>query len=190
MNRADCKNLDTFLSDDLSPADASRFTAHLDECENCRDAVDQQRWIDGLLCSPLATDVEAAPSSVTSRVASRATRRRRQIQLTACGLASAAAIVVAAGWTVKLNRQTSDPIGIVNNDVPDAQAHNLAIAAPPRSTFVGGPDVIVMPVESRHPNVTIVRIYPTYQPDFSAQANAQTAASADELVWPLELNGG
>jgi hypothetical protein len=40
----------------------------------------------------------------------------------------------------------------------------------PRAVFVAGPDVIAMPVASRHPNVTIVRVYPTYQSSLAAQA--------------------
>jgi hypothetical protein len=54
---------------------------------------------------------------------------------------------------------------------------------PLRATFVGGPDVLVVPVASRHPNVTIVRVYPTYQPSYDTQASVE----------PFELdnlNGG
>ena len=60
MNLSDCENLDAFLADDLSPSEVSRFTAHLHECASCRDAVDQQGWIDGLLSSPILTELEAA----------------------------------------------------------------------------------------------------------------------------------
>jgi hypothetical protein len=190
MNRSDCENLDAFLTDDLSPGEMSRFTAHLHECESCRDAIDQQRWIDGLLRSPLAAEPESPPATILTRVASRAARRRRQTQFAACGLAAAAALAVAIGWTVKLNRQASGPTAVVVNDVAEIHAPKPSITEPPRATFVGGSDVLVVPVESRHPNVTIVRIYPTYQPDYAAQVNAESPAAADELVWPFELNGG
>lgn len=190
MNTVNCKNLDAFLADDLSPSDATRFTAHLHECKRCRNAADQQHWIDGLLRSPLVARIEVPPELILTGTVSRAARRRRQTQFIACGLAAAAAVAVAIGWTVMLNRPANNPTAIAVNDVADAQAHIPSPAKPPRSTFVGGPNVLVVPVESRHPNVTIVRIFPTYRPDLSAQANAEPPSTADEFVWPLELNGG
>jgi hypothetical protein len=79
-----------------------------------------------------------------------------------------------------LNRQASDvdaPDGIAAGGIGQIDAES------PRATFVGGPDVLVVPVASRHPNVTIVRVYPTYQPSYDAQANA-------EHFDPDQFNGG
>jgi hypothetical protein len=91
---------------------------------------------------------------------------------------------------LRLNRQAGIPTATAVNDVTETQVHEPSPVEPPLATFVGGPDVLVVPVESRHPNVTIVRIYPTYQPDYAKQVNAESPGAADEFVWPFELNGG
>jgi hypothetical protein len=200
MSHADCENLDDFLADGLQAAAASDFIAHLDRCERCREAVDEQQWIDGLLRSPLAVKLEAPPNWIWERVTTRLARRRQNVKFLACGLAAAAAVVIAVGWTVKLNRQARVPVQA--NLAELMREHNRrqsssetivdksAPLPPPRATFVGGPDVLVVPIESRHPNVTVVRIYPTYEPEFAAQANAELPTTPDEFIWPFELNGG
>jgi hypothetical protein len=45
-------------------------------------------------------------------------------------------------------------------------------------------------MESRHSNVTVIRVYPEYQPVFAAQASADAPASEHDLLWPDDLNGG
>ena len=187
MSDDNCSNLDTFLLGGL-PADAeSRFTAHLDHCETCRDTVDQQRWIDGLLTSPLARELESPPDQLIDSFHKSVVARRRPTRLVACVFATAAALAIAAGWTV-LNRQALDvaaPDGVgINIGVDD-----VVSAAPEKdtetlhATFVGGPDVLVVPVVSRHPNVTIVRVYPTYKGSYDAQASTGTFE-------PDHFNGG
>jgi hypothetical protein len=199
MNSVDCDNLDAFLADDLAAAEASHFTAHLTVCACCREALDQQRWIDGLLRSPLAAEIEAPRAAFVTRVESRVVRRPRSMRLIACGFATAAMVVVAAGWTVMLSRQAVVPgnaktasVVLDSHESQQSRTGNVdASTAPePRATFVGGPEVLVVPIESRHSNVTVVRVYPVYEPDHMAQADAELPASADEFVWPFEFNGG
>jgi hypothetical protein len=177
MKYDDCSNLDAHLLGDLPPDAVARFTAHLDQCEACREAIDQQQWIDGLLTSPLGCELESPSSTIIQSFCTTINSRRRQTRLIACVFATAAALAVAAGWTA-LNRQApaiGAPNGVAVTAVIDDVAHTAPQigADPPHATFVGGADVLVVPVASRHPNVTIVRVYPTYQPSYNAQANAE-----------------
>jgi anti-sigma factor RsiW len=175
-----CENLDAFLGGELLPAGDERFKAHLDECDACRDAVDQQRWIDELLRSPLAAQFESPSQDLTVSLRAPGGRRARYARAVACGLAAAAALVVAVGWAAMLNRQARAP---AVNRMAKAATPNTPGPELPRAVFVGGPEVLVVPIASRHPNVTIVRIYPTYQPSYDAQANA-------EPFEPDHFNGG
>ena len=45
------------------PGEAARFAAHLDDCPTCREAVDEQQWIDGLLRARIA-QLETPPPAV------------------------------------------------------------------------------------------------------------------------------
>ena len=190
MKSDHCEYLDAYLSGDL-PADAeSRFTAHLDHCEGCRDNIDQQRWIDTLLCSSLGAELESPPAALLERVHQRTLHRRhRSVRLTLCGLA-AAALAIAAGWTAILDRQGIGPAIVPVNEAALAQTRNSPSPEHPRSTFVGGPNVLVVPMESSHPNVTVVRVYPIFQPTIAAQASMDSPAATDDSLWPVDLNGG
>jgi hypothetical protein len=179
MNYVDCTNLDAFLLGDLPAHEASRFTAHLDQCSTCRDAVEQQRWIDELLSSPVGRELELPPGALLDSFRTTVVASRSGTRIIACIFAAAAVLAIAAGWTV-LNRQALDvdaPGGIAAGDIGQIDAES------PRATFVGGPEVLVVPVASRHPNVTIVRVYPAYQPSYDVQANA-------EYFDPDQFNGG
>ena len=186
---SECENLDAFLDDELGVDAARHFEAHLRECAACREAIDEQRWIDSLLHSSAAVQLETAPDKILESVRTSIARRRRAM-LAACGLAAAAAVVIVAiGWTSLLNRQAIGPTAspLATTTVP---SHPGRTATPPRATFVGGPDVIVVPVESPHPDVTIVRVYPTYQSPYAAQANVERPHAEDEFAWPDGSNGG
>jgi hypothetical protein len=178
MNYDACCNLDASLLGDLPPDAVSRFSAHVDQCESCRDAIDQQRWIDGLLTSPLGRQLESPTGTLIDSFRATKNPRPRQTRLIACVFATAAALAIAAGWTA-LNRRAPTigaPDGVAETVVIDdvAPPSPRIDLDPPHATFVGGPDVLVVPVASRHPNVTIVRVYPTYQPRFDAQASADS----------------
>ena len=177
MSHDNCSNLDAFILDDLPAEAALRFTAHLHECDICRDAIDQQRWIDGLLASPVCRDLESTPGGLIDFFRTRKLSRRRHARFIACVFATAAALAIAAGWTV-LNRQApriTSPSVVTVSSREDAD--------PPQAFFVGGADLLVVPVASRHPNVTIVRIFPTYQPNYDTHAIA-------EPFEPDHFNGG
>ncbi len=177
MSHSNCSNLDSFLLDDLPVEVALHFTAHLHECDSCRDAIDQQRWIDGLLTSPVCRELESPRGSLIESLRTTIVPRRRHTRLIVGLVATAAALAIAAGWTV-LNRQ---PSNITSASVVTPSSREDADS--PRSFFIGGEDLLVVPVASQHPNVTIVRIFPTYQPNYD------THAVADPFE-PDHFNGG
>jgi hypothetical protein len=182
---AECKNFDAFLDGELSPDDCARYEAHLHVCENCREAINQQPWIDSLLTSPARLELEPV-SAALYRSVRNSIARRRQTRLVACGIAAAAMLVVAVGWSAVLNRQAK--IAAVNQIVenvapedepaPSRSLRGSGIVQAPRATFVTGPDSLAVPVASRHPDVTIVRVYPTYQSSTTSPA-ASVESDAD-----------
>ena len=190
----ECDNLDGFLADDLPTEGAARFELHFCECAACSDAVEQQRWIDVLLRSPLREELEV-PSAGVAESLRVALRRRRRVRLIVGGLAAAAVVVLAAGWTVLTARQadhsTIAVAEVVSKPSPDPVTERGM--EQPRAEFVGGPDVIVVPVKTSHPNVTVVRVYPTYQQNFAVHAQAKQPATGGSFDRPLDfddLNGG
>ncbi len=57
----ECNNIEAYLAGDLQVEQAVDFEDHLPQCDACRETIDQQRWIDGLLRSPLRLQVEPTP---------------------------------------------------------------------------------------------------------------------------------
>jgi hypothetical protein len=164
----------------LPAEDEARFTAHLGDCPACSDDIDQQRWIDGLLRSPVVVQLESPPPGLLDSIRGSTELVRRRSGLVACGLAVAAVLLIAISWTVLRGPLASDSnmepavaaVDRVVESSTDFAANDSESAEEPRGAiFLGGPGVLVMPVASRHPNVTIVRIYPTFQPAFDTQAN-------------------
>lgn len=215
MSQRACDNLDAYLTGELSTDAATCFEVHLAACDDCRTALDQQRWIDELLQSPMSAELEAPPAAVRLSFHT-AAMQRRQRQFVARGLAAAAVVIIAVGWTaITQNRQTNGPREVALNRITANRVVEEAVASQdgqgelvgtpngqgelvgspnesrgmePRATFVGGPDVLVVPVASRHPNVTIVQVYPVYQPDYAVQASAALPGATDDSLWIDDLN--
>jgi hypothetical protein len=57
-----CHGLDDFVDGAMSPPEDAAFRTHMESCAACREAVDQQRWIDGLLASDEAAAMETSPA--------------------------------------------------------------------------------------------------------------------------------
>ena len=51
-----CPLLDAYLDGELPTDQREAFNAHLDQCAACREAIEEQRWIDGLLQSQAAVE--------------------------------------------------------------------------------------------------------------------------------------
>ncbi len=94
-----CSNLDNYLLGELSPADEAAFAEHIDSCEECREAVEEQQWIDDLLQASSRLESEVPPPHIASElrvvVARRESFRRRAVGI---ALATAAALLIATTW--------------------------------------------------------------------------------------------
>ncbi len=169
----DCLKLDAYLIDGLPADEASQYAQHISECEACRDALEQQRWIDGLLQSETRVSLEPVPEQLRHsirvtplRPSDKAIRRRAVVVA-----AAAAAVVMVALATSFRPDQKHSPItrppvarGLASN-VPDKLpiADQPAQITPemPKAKFVSNEDVIAVPLKSEDANVTIVQLYQT-----------------------------
>jgi anti-sigma factor RsiW len=168
--KRECDNLDAYLADELLPEAARQYLQHLDACDECLHAVDQQRWIDGLLQSEVRTSLETAPASLVESLREAAVSpRRRNVQLVAFGFAAiAAAFIIAVGWTVMLKRQAAN-LAATENAAAIATGATCAVnrwavatdTVPPKAVFIGNGEAIAVPIENSDENVTVVRLYPT-----------------------------
>jgi|RhiMethySRZTD1v2_1073278.scaffolds.fasta_scaffold859011_2 anti-sigma factor RsiW len=186
----DCDKLDAYLLGELSAPDAAQFAQHLVQCDDCRETIEQQRWIDGLLRSTEAQELETPSDDLLLSIRSVSPRNRRRTLRIACGLAAAAMLLIAAGWTMYPFDQHQVPT-LAETSPPPAKSTSAQVARPaPHATFVPSNDAIVVPLKSHRPNVTVVRVYPTYQPKFDATTAAMEPAATTDDTWPYYSNGG
>ena len=157
---SDCIKLDAYLADDLLGDAALHFESHLEECDACREAIDEQNWVDGLLQSPARTQLERAPAEILDSFRSSLSQHRRRVCQAACGLAAAAVLIIAVGW-LELNRQARLPTISKALDVAVAETVHATSSNRPQATFVASTDAIAVSLESPSTDVTIVQVYPT-----------------------------
>jgi hypothetical protein len=146
---------------ELSSDERRAFVAHLKACPACREAVDEQRWIDELLRSDEAAKLEAAPNRSTIGIRFRSRRR----WLVA---AAAAAVFVAATFAVATRKPktvTREP-ALASVPSPAPAAPELETPLPgadraPAAAFVSAGSSIAIPVVSDDPQITVVQLYPT-----------------------------
>jgi anti-sigma factor RsiW len=159
---SDCDQLDDFLTGELPAGEAAQFAEHLTSCDNCRAAMEEQRWIDSLLRSPVAAQINSPSPALVAGVRAAIQTSRQRAGLFVAGLA-AAVLLIAAGWVAIGRSHLSEPGPLAAID-GDGQVAEAAVV-PARATVVGGPNTLVLPLDSRWPNVTIVRVYAAYQPN-------------------------
>jgi predicted anti-sigma-YlaC factor YlaD len=184
---SECNKLDAYLADDLPSGAATQYVQHLEQCESCREAVAQQRWVDDLLRSREIASLEPLPSELRNTLRKSITQRRRTARRFACSLAAAATVaIVAIGWTLQ-STHLDNSRGLDRNRI----AVHVASTSPdprnptlPRATFVSNGDTIVVPIESTHNDVTIVRLYPTTETERRTRREL-----ALQLIYS-ESNGG
>jgi anti-sigma factor RsiW len=186
--KIECNKLDAYLGGDLPAEAATRFEQHLTDCDSCGEAIAQQGWIDELLSSPIRSGIEAAPHSLIESVRWSISERRPRVRLAVCGLAAAAVLFVAVVW-LELNGQARGRSGHVGEQADVAEVAREQERAPADATFVGGADVIAVPIESHQADVTIVRIYPTYRPQNERDAVA-TDPNEPNFTWHDYSTGG
>jgi anti-sigma factor RsiW len=190
---SECDKLDAFLLSDLGGDDAARFERHLETCTACREAIDQERWLDELLRSPARVELEPAPDALRHSIRTSVSRHRRQRRLVAGVLAVAVALAVAAGWTLWAGRPSPSPslTGRGNTELAaqsePSQSSGEYIT---KAVVIGDENTIMVPVESRYPNVTVVRVYSEYRPKHVAQAPPGQPADGDGFDLPQSINGG
>jgi anti-sigma factor RsiW len=157
MNKL-CSSLDDYLLGDLSPADEATFAEHLHSCSECQEAIDQQQWINDLVHASSQIATEVPPSHIADDlravVARRESFRKRAVRI---ALATAATLLVAITSLLNHPTGTSPERVAISKELPTAPK-------PPHAKFVAGRGTIAVPIESRHPDVTIVRVYSTFQP--------------------------
>jgi hypothetical protein len=155
----------------LPPDEAVDYQAHLADCTACREECALQRRIDRLLADGVVA-IAPVPARLRNRVDGgiRAARRRRVLGW-AGAAAAATAIAIALGifatkkiaFSPREGRQTAQHSS-AGNDIPPSVARATGTGPPAavaRVTMIDPSSAIVMPMESRHPNVTLVRVFPT-----------------------------
>jgi anti-sigma factor RsiW len=179
-----CGNLDAYLADDLPVDVAERFVSHLPHCEECRAAVDQQRWIDGLLQSAVREELEQIPCQLLDslRVEIREPRQRSRRAYAYWAVAAAAIVGVALGWINLQHTRTAAPRSVhvaQDSDAPRSFGASRPKARP-AATFSNYGQAIAVELESPAENVSVVQLYPT------------TAAERESLVHVTiaSANGG
>jgi anti-sigma factor RsiW len=166
-----CDQLDEYLCGWLSPEEAASFEAHLADCTACREDCALQRRIDRSLADGNVW-ITPVPVGLRSRVDCkiRTARRRRM-------LGWASVIAATAGVSLALGIWATAPHSFMPRDGRETAQHlsgegNGPAAILPRSeppvpaaqvSMVDPSSAIVMPVESHRPNVTLVRVYQTFQ---------------------------
>lgn len=194
-----CGNLDDYLAGDLPASEAERFSAHAESCAECRAAVDEQRWIDGLLTSPVRAELESASPKLVQSIEAAVAKSSQRARMFTVGLAAAAACLLAVGWTALMSRKQSDVMHLNADSVIEiVQPEPTAVVdSPPRAIVDGGADMLVVPIESPYPQVTIVRVYATFQLERAELADASPFPADepdefdefDEFAWPDEIYG-
>jgi anti-sigma factor RsiW len=185
-----CNNLDDYLSGNLAEDEATAFSEHQRECGECREAVEQQQWINNLLQSPLVRELEPAPSVRILALRSRDQLSRRSSRALAATLSVAAAVVVAIGWTA-LHDHTLAPADQHATGRPSGAIDQQHAKPGPRAWFVASSGSITVPLESRSSDVTVVRVYPAFQPQFDdATAAVQPEAATFDMNSDYLSNGG
>jgi anti-sigma factor RsiW len=155
----DCRELEAYLSGDLPADNRAVFELHIEECPTCREAIDQQQWIDELLHSQARIQLETPSAAVFESFRHALSRRRRRVLQAACSLVAAATLLIGVG--LKLNRQAVTNLNPVESSVAHFEAVHAPTPVQPTASFVSTADAIVVPLESTSDEVTIVQVYPT-----------------------------
>jgi hypothetical protein len=160
------------------------------------DASDLQRWIDGLLRSGDAAELEAAPATTHAAAMTAITQlrrhQRRRRTLAVFAAAAAVAGVIAMWPNAPLARREWTGEGLATPLViraPKAPATVENSSPSPslqgRGMFVASGDAIAVELASPAPEVTIVQLHPTT----IAQRRAQTDLFLRQLL-SADPNGG
>lgn len=159
------------------------------------DDGDQQRWIDELLRSSAAAELEAAPAGAkfaTAEAMGKLRRRQRRRRSLAVFTAAAAVAVVWAWPSSPLPRREGPGEALKVPIIAQSTVESPSVENPSpspslqgRGTFVASGDAIAVELESPAPEVTVVRLHPTT----IAQRRAQSELILHQLL-AADPNGG
>ena len=111
MNIHVCDQLDEFLLDELSESDDSRFRAHVGDCVDCRNAIDQQTEIDELIRqSSLQVSPQDRPGLPRRTQDRFLTAQSKTYAKTAIAVTAAALFVAACTWSWQRARPTPNNV--------------------------------------------------------------------------------
>lgn len=159
-NNNDCNKLDAYLADDLPASEALRFESHLEACSACREAIDEQNWVDSLLQSPARIQIEFTPTTILDSVRPSVAHRGRRILQAVYAFAAAAVLLIGLG-RFALHRHVVHPKVSARQDIVAIQGVDIPAHLQSQATFDASTDVIAVSLESPSTDVTIVQVYPT-----------------------------
>ncbi|MFV2070391.1 MAG: anti-sigma factor [Pirellulales bacterium] len=185
MNMSPCDQLDGYLANWLSERQRAAFKSHLADCHACRSQIELQSRIDRLLVEGVEQLGSASPSlidSIEGRIQS--LHRRRTVRL-AAGLAPAASVALLVGvWSAiqEPTRRLPESQPIAKKQAKPVRPREDGVLPVPlarqteslvRVTASDPSAAILVPVETEHPNVSIVWVYSTMIPaSFGNDADA------------------
>lgn len=169
MNGDDCLLLDDYLDGDLTTTERNQFRNHLPHCESCQTEVRQQRWMEGLLRE--SSDLVALPaelSKISLRPPSKSIPWRAAV---ATAIAASMLLALTIGYYRSDHTMEAPQESVAEHNEPgpteqqpDTRFVQLDVPkVPPAASFVAEDDVIVVPVDSGSPEVSIIQVYPTAQ---------------------------
>jgi anti-sigma factor RsiW len=156
-----CLQLDDYLEGELGEAQRAAFERHLADCEDCRCQVAFARQLNGWLA---AAQGRSAPPQLVERIEQRlrwATRKANAWRM-AVGALAASLLVGLGLWRLGGNRQPlANRAPVVKSARPQPLPAAPPATMPARISFRPDADVIVRPLKSSNPRVSIVWVYPT-----------------------------
>ena len=177
MKYDECENLDLALALWLTEEEQARFDAHLAHCESCQTAMAHQRQIDQLLRRAV-DQLEPAPPELLARIErdlEPVAPSPRKTHLWRAGWAVAATVVISvSGWFLSGHFSGQADFRPVAKNGAAPQNEVQPIFRPQAKVIWHDPEeVILVPIETDVPNVTIVWVYPTikFEEDETVEEN-------------------
>lgn len=145
------------------------------------------RWIDSLLRSSLARQIEAPPPTALQSVANSLALRRRRHRIAFSIAAAAAMLLVAVNWVVFIRRAPAHGQASAEAEAESAATMQANIAP---AVFIAGDDSIAVPVASEYPDIAIVRVYAVYRPKVEQTSASPPESATNTLIEHKPINGG
>ena len=169
MKADECENLDLALALWLTEEEQARFDAHLTDCALCRQAMAEQREIDRLLRQAVDR-LEPAPPELVARIGCElepvALPQSKTLLWRAGWAAAATVAIIISGWFLSgYFSGQADFRPVAKNGVTTQKEVRARIKPQAKVTWHDPEDVILVPIETDLPNVTIVWVYPTIKPE-------------------------